>query len=143
MNTPGHTYGGNPLSCNIALAVLNYIRKNKLMSDVLRRSAEIRDRLLSCKRRFHFIGDIRGTGYLWGIEFVKDKSTKEYFAQNLSFTSQVISVAYQFGLILYPCSGFRQGDAVILAPPFTITESEMDDLFIRLDMAFLKIKEIF
>src|SRR5581483_8571299 len=66
------------------------------------------------------VGDVRGLGLLWGVEFVKDRATKLPFAPNEKFSARVAAAALQRGVLTYPMQGSidgRSGDHILLAPP--------------------------
>lgn len=141
----GHTYSQNPLSCAIALAVIDYLRKHDLIS----RAARMGDyflRALQSLYRHDFVGDVRGKGLLAGIELVKDKKTKEPFDPQLRINAKIANVAFEKGLITYPGGGGAdgiKGDHLLLAPPFIITEEQVDQMVAILDQTFTEIaKEI-
>lgn len=77
------------------------------------------------------IGDVRGKGLLLGVEFVADQKTKKVFPQEQTITQIIVSEAKKRGLIVYPSKAgidSGEGDAVIIAPPFTISDGEMEEL---------------
>ena len=131
----GHTYSQNPLSCAIALAVLNYIEKNELV----RRSASMGEYLLSKLQdlnRYSIVGDVRGLGLFAGVEFVKNKESKEPFDPSLKLNALIGSRAFEKGLICYPGNGGADGvhgDHILIAPPFIITEEQCDAIVEILD----------
>ncbi len=131
----GHTFSGNPLSCSIALAVVKYIEHNNIMEGVAGKSVFLQKGLQKLQNQFPFIGDIRGRGLLLGLEFVEDKQKKTPFERSLQVTKTFIESAQHHGLLIYPAQagidGYM-GDAVIIAPPLTITLNEMAELLARL-----------
>jgi len=77
------------------------------------------------------VGDVRGLGLFAGIELVKNKQTKETFAPSLKVNARVAAEAFARGLISYPGGGGADGingDHILLAPPFIITESQLDEV---------------
>ena len=84
------------------------------------------------------VGDIRGRGLFQGIEFVENRETKKPFNSEYKFASRLKENAFEAGLICYPMSGTRDGkngDHVLLAPPFIIEDSQLDELVKKLDTA--------
>jgi adenosylmethionine-8-amino-7-oxononanoate aminotransferase len=84
------------------------------------------------------VGDIRGRGLFQGIEFVENRETKRPFNSEYKFASRLKENAFEAGLICYPMSGTRDGkngDHVLLAPPFIIEDSQLDELVKKLDTA--------
>jgi adenosylmethionine-8-amino-7-oxononanoate aminotransferase len=84
------------------------------------------------------VGDIRGRGLMIGIEFVADRAHKAPFDRSSRVTERVLAAAKQRGLLLYPASGCADGingDAVMIGPPFVITQEEMSAIVERLGAA--------
>jgi len=125
----GFTYAGNPLSCAAGLAVLNYIESNGLIERSRIRGEYLRVRLETL-REIDLVGDIRGKGLLQGIEFVKDKETKDPFPAAAGLTRRITEKALAMGLVLIAalggCADGTNGDQVQLSPAFIITETEID-----------------
>ncbi|MED4912186.1 aspartate aminotransferase family protein [Brevibacillus centrosporus] len=127
----GHTYSANPQSAAVSLAVLNYIEKNNLIEKSAENGAYLLQRLQGLADELPLVGDARGLGMLCGLEFVKNKQTKEPFALSENVSAKVIAKAFEKGLLVYPAVGGIDGvagDSVILAPPLTITQEEIDTL---------------
>jgi len=77
------------------------------------------------------VGDIRGRGLFMGIELVQDRETKQTFDPALTLHARIKREAMARGLMVYPMGGTidgRQGDHVLLAPPFIISNDELDQL---------------
>ncbi|HXW76191.1 MAG TPA: aspartate aminotransferase family protein [Candidatus Eremiobacteraceae bacterium] len=132
------TYSHNPLSAAAGLATMRYLDKHRLVE----RSASVgrvlqqrlRDALMD-RDEFPIVGDVRGIGMLVGIEFVADRATKRPFARALKVAETLIDLALARGLMLWPNTGHADGtngDLVIVAPAFTISEEEIDELISRL-----------
>jgi adenosylmethionine-8-amino-7-oxononanoate aminotransferase len=137
----GHTYGQNPLSCAVASAVMDYIQKHDLVTRSAR-MGEVFIQALQSLTRFDFVGDIRGKGLFAGIEFVKDRKTKEPFDPRLKLNGLIASRAFGKGLITYPGGGGAdgvKGDHLLLAPPLIITEEQISRLVSILDQTFAEI----
>src|SRR5204862_342250 len=85
--------------------------------------------------RFDAVGDVRGRGYLIGIEFVRDRATREPFPAERALSQSIGRSAFEDGLIIYPCAGNVggvSGDTVIVAPPFNASEGELSELLEKL-----------
>ncbi|KAF5565516.1 ornithine aminotransferase [Fusarium phyllophilum] len=135
----GHTYQAHPVSCAAALAIQKIIRRDNLVSRAATLGARLHKSLVEVFQDLEFVGNIRGRGLFWGIEFVKDKKTKTPFDSNIRFGVKVQERAFQLGLAVYPGSGTadgKVGDHVIVSPPLTITEDEMDELLVLLKRAY-------
>ncbi|MEH7480902.1 aspartate aminotransferase family protein [Neobacillus drentensis] len=127
----GHTLSANPLACATALAVLEYLEQNNIIQEVESKGAYLRAQLEGLKPLFTFIGDIRGKGLLLGIEFVQDIESKKPFSRNALITQRMVALAKEKGLLVYPAGGGIDGingDSIIISPPLTITQKEMEEL---------------
>lgn len=126
----GHTYGQNPLSTAIGAAVLRYIQENALVERSRDMGAYLMDKLTDLNA-LDIVGDIRGQGLFAGIELVRDKASHAWFDRDLRINIQVASQAFERGLVTYPGSGGVDGihgDHILLAPPFTIDEEQIDTM---------------
>lgn len=87
----------------------------------------------------HAVGDIRGRGLLFqAIELVKDRASKASFDPALTLHARIKQEAIARGLMVYPMGGTidgRNGDHVLLAPPFTVTDAQIDEIVARLGEA--------
>ena len=124
----GYTFGGHPVSSAVALANLDIFEEEKLNENVRENSPIFRSTLEKLKD-LPIVGDVRGDGYFFGIELVKDKETRETFDDDESerllrgFLSKAL---YDAGLY---CRADDRGDPVIqLAPPLTIGPAEFDEI---------------
>lgn len=134
----GYTYNGHPVAAAAGLAVLEYLEENKLVDSVHRREKAFFKRFDELKD-YPFVGDIRGRGFFAGIEFVKDRDTKEPFEKSIGFCKNVAASSRKAGALVYPGKGFvdgERGDHILVAPPFVATDQELDELFKRLKIAF-------
>lgn len=132
----GHTLSANPQSCAVSLAVVEYLDKNKIITEVQEKSTYLFQHLSKLQEKFPMIGDIRGKGLMVGIEFVENKAEKTPFPRTLLFTQKLIQLAQENGLIIYPAGAGIDGvngDAILIAPPLTITFEELDELMTRFE----------
>jgi adenosylmethionine-8-amino-7-oxononanoate aminotransferase len=124
----GYTFGGHPVSAAVALENLDIFEEEGLNERVRTLSPVFRSTLEKLKD-LPIVGDVRGDGYFFGIELVKDKTTKETFddAESERLLRGFLSKAlYDAGLY---CRADDRGDPVIqLAPPLTIGEPEFDEI---------------
>jgi len=115
------TMGGNPLSCAGALAVLEIMAQERLVEKAATNGEYLKTQLLRLMKKFSFIGDVRGVGLVYGIEFVKDRTTKEP-APDLAREIVVKCVAN--GLM---CGKLGiHGNVMRVAPPLVITQEQID-----------------
>ena len=133
----GHTYLGHPMAAAAANAVLDVLIDQNLLSDV-RPKGDVLENLLQAKFNQHpHIGDIRGRGLFRAIELVEDRDTKAPFDPELKIAAKIKKSAQNNGLLCYPMSGTidgKQGDHVLLAPPFIISNNELDELVHKLSV---------
>jgi adenosylmethionine-8-amino-7-oxononanoate aminotransferase len=126
----GHTYSMNPLSAAIGAAVLQYIKTHNLVSRSREMGCYLNEQLQSL-RDLKIVGDVRGLGLFCGIEFVKNKRTKDPFAASQKVNMMIFHAAFQRGLITYPGSGGADGisgDHLLICPPFVMTKEQIDAL---------------
>ena len=134
----GHTYSAHAIACAAALAVQDVIRDERLLDRVGAAGAHLRERLIERFGRHRYVGDVRGRGLLMAIELVADRETKMPFNPALRVSARVKAEAFERGLLVYPGSGTvdgRQGDHVLLAPPYIVTDAEVDVIVERLGEA--------
>lgn len=115
----GNTYGGNPLSCAAGVKTVELIQR-----EYLQNAAEVGqytlDALQEIAMRHPSIGDVRGIGLMIGVEFVKNKETKEYAPE---LRDSVVHHGFERGLLLLGCSK----SVIRIAPPLCITKAEIDE----------------
>lgn len=131
----GHTYIGHATACACALAVQTVIAEDGLLDAVAARGAGLKDRLAARLGQNPHVGDIRGRGLFVGIELVADRETKRPFARATGLANKIKTAALARGLCCYPGNGTADGvdgDHILLAPPFIISEGELDLLVERL-----------
>ncbi|KAL2006883.1 hypothetical protein VTN00DRAFT_9551 [Thermoascus crustaceus] len=127
----GQTYQGHPVSCAAALTVQKIIKEQNLLENV-RNMGTLLEHELRIRLGDHpNVGDIRGKGLFWGIEFVKVKETKEPFDPKLGVASRLQETALkpEYSISLYPGTGTvdgTRGDHVLLAPPYNSTKEEIE-----------------
>jgi adenosylmethionine-8-amino-7-oxononanoate aminotransferase len=127
----GHTYSGHTAACAAALAVQRLVQRDSLLERVRKNGEVLKARLCEALGGFDAVGDIRGRGYLVGIEFVQDRASKRPFPAGRGVSIDVARRAFEDGLIVYPCSGNvggTAGDTVIVAPPYNATDDELSEL---------------
>ncbi|MEW6674015.1 MAG: 4-aminobutyrate--2-oxoglutarate transaminase [Thermodesulfobacteriota bacterium] len=117
----GGTFGGNPVSCRAALAVLEVFEEENLLQKAERLGAKLKSRLESWMQRFEIIGDVRGKGIMLALELVKDRETKEPAVDE---TKALVKFCYERGLILLSCGNF--GNVIRLLMPFVIEEQQLE-----------------
>ena len=129
----GHfTHEKSPLGSVAALAMLEFLEKERLLEKVKQDSGWVREELLALKSRHALIGDIRGIGFLWGIELVRDRETKE-------------KATVEAERVLYACLreglSFKvsQGNVLQLSPPLIITREQWREAIAIIDQALTEV----
>ncbi len=125
----GHTYQAHPIACAAAVAVQKVIAEEKLLDNVQAMGKRLEERLIERLGNHRHVGDIRGRGLFWAVELVRDRATKAVFDPALKLNERVKQAAYARGLACYPMGGTidgRQGDHVILSPPYIVKADQVD-----------------
>ena len=142
----GHTFTNSPMACAAGVATIEVIEEEDLLRRVTERGAQLGKQLRELQREFPFVGDVRGLGYMWGLEFVADPATAAPPDPALNVTGQAIAAAAEHRLIVYPagnCADGVAGDAFIVAPPLTSTDEELDELLARLRATLITLRALF
>ena len=134
----GHTYHGHPLAAAAGHAVLSAIVSRGLCERVKAQGEVLQSALHEAFGQHAHVGDIRGRGLFRGVELVEDRSTKQPFDPARKLHLKVKKAAMAEGLICYPAGGTvngRDGDHILLAPPFIITDDQIGELVGKLARA--------
>jgi adenosylmethionine-8-amino-7-oxononanoate aminotransferase len=134
----GHTYMGHAMAATAANAVLNEILDGGLLPRVQSQGAKLDAALRATFGQHPHVGDIRGRGLFRGVELVADRETKASFDPKRKLATRIKAQAFAAGLICYPMSGTidgKIGDHILLAPPFIIEDSQIDELVGKLSTA--------
>jgi alanine-glyoxylate transaminase/(R)-3-amino-2-methylpropionate-pyruvate transaminase len=126
-----NTFGGNPVVSAIGKAVLEVIEKEKLQENSKKLGDYILAGLEKLKAKYPIIGDVRGKGLMLGIEFVKDRETKEPAKAECA---EILERAREMGLLLG--KGSLSGNTIRFAPPMCITQADADFMLEVFDAAF-------
>jgi adenosylmethionine-8-amino-7-oxononanoate aminotransferase len=122
----GFTYQAHPVATATGNAVLDYIESHNLFDRVQPAAEVLRNELSALQSHLH-VGEIRGLGLLVGIEFVKNKSTREPFPKENNIADRIRQAALDENVLTYPMQGCvdgTNGDHILLAPPFIISPQE-------------------
>lgn len=122
------TYQAHPLSCATALAVQRIVKRDALVENCAKMGKVLEQLLRHALGECKYVGDIRGRGLFWGVEFVRDKRSKETFKPELEFGYKIQRRAFEKGVAIYPGAATvdgTRGDHVLLAPPYNVTEDEL------------------
>jgi len=140
----GHTYIGHAAACAGALAVQKRLHDDGVLAKVSPLGRVLEARLRAGFAEHPHVGDIRGRGLFWGIEIVEDRATKKPFDPKLRMHARVKRKALEAGLMCYPMGGAIDGvhgDHVLLAPPFILDETQLDELVDKLATAISTLEE--
>ncbi|MGE6743733.1 aminotransferase [Allorhizobium pseudoryzae] len=130
----GFTAGGNPLGSAVALKALEVLETEGLLENVRRVSPRFLGGLQKLAKH-KYAGEARGVGLMGAVELVADKVTKTPLDGNLQIPERIANKALEKGLICRPL-----GQAIVLGPPFIITEAQIDEMFAILEAT---IEEVF
>jgi adenosylmethionine-8-amino-7-oxononanoate aminotransferase len=118
----GHTYTGNPLGCAAALATLRLLREGRVVESVAEKARVLHESLEAVSRHPH-VGEVRQAGLMCGVELVKDRTTKARFDPGERVGHRVCLAIRRHGILLRPL-----GDVVVVMPPLSSTEEELQKL---------------
>ena len=127
----GYTYSGHPVACAAAIANLKIVEDENLASNAAKVGNYFLEKLIEIKAKHASIGDVRGRGLMLGIEFVKDRKTKEPFAPNDPYLQSIGPHCRKSGVLVR-----TQGHRIIISPPLTFTKENVDEAIDVLDSAF-------
>ncbi|KAH3682747.1 hypothetical protein WICPIJ_006282 [Wickerhamomyces pijperi] len=125
------TYHAHSFNCEVALAVQQKVKRDNLIGNIDTVGKYIGEKLRELQNETPFIGEVRGDGGFWGVEFVKDKATKEPFSPETKFGYKFMTKLFQKGCYSLTLDGTIDGvngDHTILSPAFTITKEEVDTI---------------
>jgi adenosylmethionine-8-amino-7-oxononanoate aminotransferase len=134
----GHTYLAHATACAAALAVQRIIKRDGLVERTRVQGQRLMAALNERFGNHRAVGDIRGRGLFQAIELVQDRSTKAPYDPAIKVNARIKQEALARGLMVYPMGGTidgRSGDHVLLAPPFTVTDAQIDTIVDRLGEA--------
>ena len=123
------------MACAAALAVQKVLARDSLVERCATQGRRLREELDEAFCYHPFVGEVRGRGLFQAVELVADRSSKEPFDPALKLHAKVKRAALDLGLACYPMGGTidgARGDHVLLAPPFIISDDELDLLVERL-----------
>lgn len=130
----GETFTGHALIAAAGAAVMKALEDGRLIERARDAGRRLGERLASL-RSSPVVGDVRGVGMLWGLELVADKTTKSPFPRSRQMAERVAKAAFERGLLVIAgtgCVNGRDGDTIALAPPFIISDEEIEQIVIRL-----------
>lgn len=138
----GHTYGGHASACSAGVAVLETIKGQKLLSGVQSKGADFGALLAMHFADHPNVGDIRGRGLFWAIEFVENKADKTPIADGAKVAKQLKEAAMKHGLMCYPGGGNPRDGLnchILLAPPYIVEQHHMDETITKLTVTIAEV----
>jgi adenosylmethionine-8-amino-7-oxononanoate aminotransferase len=131
----GHTYMAHPVACAAGLAVQEALVEEQLLGRVRSQGARLKGLLHARLDDHPHVGDVRGRGLFMGVELVADRATKRPFEPQQKLNAVVKAAAMERGLLCYAMGGTidgRSGDHLLLAPPYIVTDGELEEIVARL-----------
>ena len=131
----GHTWDGAPLSSAVGLAVLDLLVERGLIDRVRERGPGLRDELEAALQEFDIVREVRGRGFLLGVELVDPRDGESFLPADLDVASLVDDTAFEHGLLVtstHPQADGYAGDQTLLAPAYVSTDEELAQIVERL-----------
>lgn len=131
------TFAHHPISCAAGVATVRYLKQHKLVERSASMGRVLHEKLSGVAKLPH-VGEVRGRGLLAGIEFVEDKGTRAPFPRARKFAEKFSDAAIDAGVTVWSNVGHADGtngDAALIAPPFIVTEQEINEIVTRLTRA--------
>lgn len=138
----GHTYLGHALACAASLQVQKIIQRDGLLDNVKEMGKLLQKTLTERFASHPNVGDIRGRGLFYGVEFVADKASKTPFESAQKINAKVKTAAMKEGLMCYAMGGTidgQNGDHVMFAPPFIINEKQVAEIADKFEVALTSV----
>ncbi|MEL6915665.1 MAG: aminotransferase [Pseudomonadota bacterium] len=130
----GFTASGHPVGAAIALRAIDLILDEGLMDRARALTPRFEAGMADIMARHENIGEVRGKGLMGALEAVRDRATKTPFEAHLGVSERIANASTDQGLICRPL-----GQAIVLCPPFIMTDTQMDEMFAKLDAALTQV----
>jgi adenosylmethionine-8-amino-7-oxononanoate aminotransferase len=140
----GHTWGGAPLQCAVGLAVIDHLRRHGLVERVAERGPALRRALEQALEGCELVREVRGRGFLLGVEYVDPRDGASFLDPSLGVARAIDMTALDHGLLVYstqPTADGYTGDQTLLAPAFTSTDAELDEMVARMAAVVRAVEE--
>lgn len=140
----GHTWDGAPLACAVGLAVLEALRSERLIERVRDRGPSLRDELASALSDIPLVHEVRGHGYLLGVEYVDPRDGESFLPPELRVAGRIDNAAFERDLITLSTQPTRDGyagDQSLFAPAFITTDDELAEMVSRFADAVRQVAE--
>ena len=139
----GHTWDGAPLPCAVGLTVLTVLVERGLVQRVRERGPSLRDEFAAALDGLEIVGDVRGRGFLLGVEYVDPRDGESFLPDELHADELVDRLAFEHGLLVmstHPTPDGYAGDQTVLAPAYTSTEEELAEMIERFAAALVEVE---
>jgi adenosylmethionine-8-amino-7-oxononanoate aminotransferase len=140
----GHTWDGAPVPAAVGLAVLAYVKEHELVEHVKTVGPVLRGNLDTMLRDCDLVREVRGHGYLLGVDYVDPRDGESFLPAELGVARRIDMKALELGLTVYstqPTADGYTGDQSLLAPAFVMTDTELDQLVERMGAAVHAVEE--
>jgi adenosylmethionine-8-amino-7-oxononanoate aminotransferase len=141
----GHTWDGAPLPCSVGLAVLDALIERGLITRVRERGPWLRDQLEAALGGYEIVREVRGRGFLLGVEFVDPRDGESLLPDELDAASLIDEQAFEHGVLVSSshstADGFT-GDQTLLAPAFIATDAELEEMIERFAATVAEVERI-
>jgi len=130
----GHTWDGAPLSCAVGLAAVDYLVEHQLVGRVQARGPRLRDELAAALAGCEMIGEVRGHGFLLGVDYVDPRDGESFLPDALDVAGLIDRRALERGLLVVSTHATKDGfagDQTLLAPAFNSTDAELGEMVER------------
>src|SRR5256712_7992251 len=132
--TPGHTWDGAPLSCAVGLKGIDVLRSERLIERRLAKGPLLRDELAAALAGTRLVREVRGHGFLLGVEYVDPRDGTSFLPPELGVARRIDLTAMDNGVIVYSTMPTRDGfagDQTLFAPPFTTPDGDLSEMVAR------------
>jgi adenosylmethionine-8-amino-7-oxononanoate aminotransferase len=132
--TLGHTWDGAPLPCAVGLAVIEALQREGLVEHVAQRGPRLRDELAEALDGIEMVREVRGHGFLLGVEYVDPRDGESFLPPELGVAGRIDDAALEQGLVLLstqPTGDGYAGDQSLFAPPFVTSEEDLAEMVSR------------
>src|SRR5256885_1053839 len=123
-----------PLPCAVGVAVIDALKRENLVEHVSRRGAQLREELQAALHDVAMVKEVRGHGYLLGIEYVDPRDGEAFLPPELKVAGRIDDLALERGLVILstqPTGDGYAGDQSLFAPPFTTPDSDLEEMVSR------------
>ena len=134
----GHTFQAHPTACAAALEVQQIVQERHLLANVTRRGHQLEQEMRRELGGLRHVGDVRGRGLFYAVEFMDSPSRKKPFAKGSGYSDRIVKAAQTLGLNILGTlghTGHFHVEHVIISPPYIINSEEVTEIVQRLKAA--------